>query len=244
MALPAATFTGQQIVTAVSRFAGLANDTNSRPAVLDMVNAALWEVSLQTPWTWNEVINTDITVTAGVADNPLPTGAGLVFDEVYDVRLVGSGSTGPERTLLPLDLRSYDRTRAGVQTGTSTPTHYYIYGPQNNAVLTLVPTPNNGNTLRIRYIARQNTLSDASGSALSVPDKYVPMIVYKAASLTLAWKAPERASYWEVLYQKALMRGLQMSREMPDETPGMVPRNQNGVYYDPLYPDDLHEYSR
>lgn len=240
MALPAATFTGQQIVTAVSRFTGLANDTLSRPAVLDYVNLALWDISLQTPWSWNELINTNITVTAGVADNPLPTGAGQVFDDVYDVRLVGS----PERTLLPLDLRTYDRTRAGVQTGQSVPTHYYIYGPQTNAVLTLVPTPNAGNTLAIRYIGRQATISDASGSSLNMADKYVPLVIYKGAELVSAWKAPERTAYWAARYEKALARALMIDRDMPDETPSMVPRNQNGVYYDPLYPDDLHEYSR
>src|ERR1041384_1038313 len=240
MSLPAATFTGQQIVTAVSRFTGLANDTLSRPAVLDYVNLALWDISLQTPWSWNELINTSITVTAGVADNPLPTGAGQVFDDIYDVRLTGS----PERTLLPLDLRTYDRTRAGVQTGQSTPTHYYIYGPQQNAVLTLVPTPNAGNTLAIRYIGRQATISDASGSSLNMGDKYVPLVIYKGAELVCQWKAPERAPYWGARYEKALADQLMIDRDMPDETPSMVPRNQNGVYYDPLYPDDLHEYSR
>ena len=240
MALPVATFTGQQIITAVSRFTGLANDSLSRPAVLDYVNLALWDISLQTPWKWNELIASNITVTAGVADNPLPTGAGAVFDDIYDVRLVGS----PERTLLPLDLRSYDRTRAGVQTGQSTPTHYYIFGPQNNAVLTLVPTPNAGNTLAIRYIGRQASISDASASTLNVQDKYVPMVIYRSAELVSAWKAPERVGYWHGLYKETLGRALQTSREMPDETPSMVPRNQNGVYYDPLYPDDLHEYSR
>lgn len=240
MALPAATFTGQQIITAVSRFTGLANDTNSRSAVLDYVNLGLWHISLETPWSWNEIIASSITVTAGVADNPLPTGAGLVFDDVYDVRLTGS----PERTLLPIDLRTYDRTRAGVQTGQSTPTHYYIYGPQQNAVLTLVPTPNAGNTLLIRYIGRQNTISDASASSLNIPDKYMPLVIYKGAELTSAWKSPERTGYWNGMYKQALGRALAIDREEPDENPSMVPRNQNGVYYDPLYPDDLHEYSR
>lgn len=242
MALPAATFNGQQIITAVSRFTGLANDTLSRPAVLDYTNLALWHISLETPWSWNEIIASSITVTAGVADNPLPTGAGSVFDDVYDVRL--TGGPGPERTLLPIDLRTYDRTRAGVQSGTSTPTHYYIYGPQNNAVLTLVPTPNAGNVLLIRYIARQTSISDATGSSLSVPDKFVPLVIYKAAELVSAWKAPERVGYWHGMYREAVGRALSIDRETPDENPSMVPRNQNGVYYDPLYPDDLHEYSR
>jgi len=177
MALPAATFTGQQIITAISRFTGLANDTQSRPAVLDYTNLALWNVSLETPWSWNHVIASNITVTAGVADNPLPTGAGLVFDDVYDVRLTGSAA----RTLLPIDLRTYDRARAGTQAGQSTPTHYYIYGAQPNAVLTLVPTPNASDVLSIRYITRQVTISDASASSLSVPDKYLPLVIYKAA---------------------------------------------------------------
>lgn len=224
MALPNATWDGQKIVTVVSRFAGVANDSQVRAAVLDYINLALWDLSLQTPWDWNALQATDQTVTAGVADYPLPTGAGQVYDDIYDVRLVGAN----ERTLFPADRRSWDRYAQGDQDAAGVPTHYGVWGAQRNGVLTLFPTPGSGDTLRIRYIARQAIIADSTGSSLAMADRYIPLVIFKGAENVAAWKTPDRVSYWNQKYQQALARAINADRVGPDEAPVFSPQVEHG----------------
>lgn len=225
MALPNATWDGQKIVTVVSRYTGLANDTVSRAAVLDYINLALWDLSLQSPWDWNVLQASDQTVTAGVSEYPLPTGAGAVYDDIYDVRLVGAN----ERTLFPTDLRSYDRYAQGDQDASSVPTHYLVFGAERSGFLKLVPTPGTADTLRLRYVARQSTISDSTGSSLAMPDKYIPLVIYKAAENVAGWKTPERLGYWKAKYDEALKRAISVDRDGgPDGSPTFVPQVEHG----------------
>jgi hypothetical protein len=151
-----------------------------------------------------------------------------------------------ERTLEPIDRRTYDRYRRRFQTTTSTPSHYLLYGAQlGDAVITLLPTPSAGDTLVIRFLQRQTTLSDATASTLAIPDKYIPMVVYKACQLTAAWKDPERVGYWEQAYLRVLGRAININSVPPDANVGFVPRiewaSQQG---DVINPTDLDFYPR
>lgn len=241
MALPVSTWSGQKIVTVVSRNTGLANDTNGRSACLDYINLGLMEISSHTPWDWLATQMTDITMTATVATYNLATGSGSEWDSVYDVRLVGAN----ERTLDALDRRTYDRYRRRYQTSTNVPTHYLIYGAQQNAVIELVPTPSVADTLRIRYILRAAHLSDSTGSSLAMVDRFVPMVIYKGMSLVSAWKDPERMSQWEAMYQRSLARNIDRDRVSPDENPAFSPQVEHAAQrIDYVNPDDLTWYPR
>ncbi len=238
MALANATWSGQKIVTVVARFAGLANDTNSRDAVLDMINLGLDEISLQTPWDWLATTATNITVVAGTQDYSLPTGD---FGEIYDARLVG----GNERTLDYISRRDLDKFVRGIQGNSATPTHYYIFGPQKNAQISLFPKPATGDTLSVRYYTVQGHISDASANALAIPDKYMPMVIFKGAENAAAWKRPDQVSYWNAKYQAALFRAIDVNRNKPDEVPSLLPGvEHSAVRIDYDNPDDLSFYPR
>lgn len=241
MALPNATWNGQQIVTIVSRNTGLANNSTARSAVTDYVNMALFEINGETAWDWLAVTNASITVSAGSSDYNLPTASGSVYDDIYDVRL----TSGNERTLDPLSRRTYDRYRRRYQSTQSPPTHYLIYGAQQNAVITLVPTPNAADALTLRYFIRQGTISDATGSSLAMADRYVPVVLYKACALTSMWKDPERAPFWEAQYRRALARALDRDRVLADETPQLTPQAEHAAQrIDYVNPTDLDFYPR
>lgn len=241
MALPASNYSGQQIVTMVSRYSGLANDTNSRSAVLDNVNLGLLEIANQTPWTWNEIIAASITVVAGTSTYNLPTGSGAIFEDVYDVRLTGAN----ERTLDALDRRTYDRFRRLVQSTTNIPTHYTIFSKQQGGQITLLPTPSAADTLSIKYTGRQATISDATGSSLAMSDHYLPIVIFKGAENVALWKNPEKASMWAVKYRIAVARGIEMDRNGPDSTPGLIPQvDWVSSKVDQINPNDLDFYPR
>ena len=225
MALTPATWDGQKIVTVVSRFSGLSNDTNSRSAVLDHVNLALWEISLHSSWDWNLTTHTDVTLTASTSTYSLPTADGSEFDEIYDVRLVGAA----ERTLEFIDRRLYDNVIRGEQDTESTPSHYTLFGTQKGGEIQLLPTPSAADTLRIRYYSQQFTTVDASATAtpdapasLALADKFIPLVVYKAAELTSVWKRPEVAPFWKSKYDQLLARAINIDRVKPDEKLGLV----------------------
>lgn len=241
MALPNATWSGYQIVTAISRLTGLANDTVSRAAVLDYTNLALWEISLESRWDWNALTASDQTVVAGTSTYNLPTGAGAVFDEIYDVRLVG----GAERTLFPADLRELDRLMQGEQDAAGTPTHYVIFGGQQGGTIRLFPSPASGDTLRLRYYSRQASITDATASSLAMADKYMPLVIFKAAENVAAWKTPERVGYWREKYRTALARAQEVDRVSPDEVPTLVPQADHGrLRIDQANLNDLDVYPR
>ena len=241
MALPDATWTGQKIVTIVARFAGLANDASSREAVLDMINLGLDEIALQTSWDWNATTASDITVVSGTAEYNLPTGAGEVFDEIYDARLVGQN----ERTLNYITRRDLDKFVRGIQGNTGSSTHYYIYGPQKNAVVGLFPTPSFGDTLRLRYFVQQGFISDATASALAIPDKYMPLVIFKGAENTAAWKRPDQVGYWNGKFTAALSRAFHINRDKPDEVPNFSPGIEHSApRRDAVNPNDLEYYPR
>lgn len=225
MAMPNALWSGKDIITAVSRLTGLANDTTSRAAVLDYTNLALWEITNESAWDWLVTTASDITVVAGTNTYNLPTAAGVVFDRMYDVRLVGAA----ERTLFPADLREWDRFSQGEQDGQSTPTHYTMFSTQIGAQVRLLPTPGAGDTLRLRYYARQIAILDVSGTGgpIAIPDNYIPMIVFKAAANVAGWKTPDRVGFWEAKYNKALSRAQDVDRVGPDDTPTLIPRIQH-----------------
>lgn len=225
MALPNATWDGQKIVTVVSRLTGLANSSTDRAACLDYVNLALWEISLESRWDWNVLTASDITV-AGTGESTynLPTGAGEVFDDIYDVRLVGA----MERTLFPADLREWDRFQQGEQDGASGATHYVLFGSQRSGTIRLVPPHGSANILRIRYYARQSTISDSTASSLSMADKYMPLVIFKAAENVAGWKTPERVGYWNGKYQKCLSRAQEVDRVKDDQVPTLVPNIDHG----------------
>jgi hypothetical protein len=239
MALPNATWTGKEIVTVVSRFAGLSNDSNSRSAVLDHVNLGLWEISLHTPWDWNATTASNITVSGTVATYNLPTASGSEFDEMYDVRLIGT----LKRTLEYIDRRKYDNLVRGDQSAVGSPLAYTVYGGQKGGVVTLFPTPAAADTLSLRYVVRQATISDASGSSLAIGDKFIPLVIYKAAELTAAWKKPELVQYWQTKYDAVLARAIDVDRNKTDSKEGFV----SGVEHtadriDPLNPTDTAYY--
>lgn len=241
MALPAATWDGQKIVTVVSRNTGVGNNTTARSQVLDYVNLALWHISLQTPWDWLATTATDITIGSATATYNLPTASGAVFDDVYDVRLVGTN----ERTLDPLDRRGYDNIMRGEQDTANVPNSYFIYGAQQGGVITLVPTPSEADTLRIRYLIRQPTISDATSSSLAIADRYMPLVVFKSCEFVSAWRDPERTPYWERQYQITLARAINRDAVGPNDSPTLLPRveHQPGkVDYE--NPDDLSFYPR
>lgn len=220
MALPNATWSGYQIVTAVSRLTGCAGDSQTRAAILDYINLALWEISLESHWDWNALTASDITVNTGTNEYNLPTGAGSVVDSIYDVRLVGAA----ERTLYPTDLREWDRLNQGEQDAVATPTHYTVYGGQRGGMIRLLPTPGAGDVLRIRYYAAQSAISDATASSLAMADKYVPLVIFKSAANVAGWKTPERVGFWEAKYTKALARAQDVDRVGPDDNPTLVPQ--------------------
>jgi len=243
MALPNAAWTGQKIVDVVARNFGLNLDTDSRVGVLDLINQGLWEVSLETPWEWNERTQDDITVEAATAEYNLATGDGTddIFDEIYDVRLTGDN----ERTLEPLNRRTYDRFRRRYQSTANIPTHYFIYNKQNNAKITLVPTPSAADVLTIRYIRNQEIIADATASSLAVPNKYIPLLIYKANELVAGWQDPEQVAKWRSKYRYVLMRALDKNRNKPDQMAGFVPRIEHeGEKTDYINPDDLTWYPR
>lgn len=241
MALANSTWTGQKIVTVVSRNTGLSNDNTSRAACLDYINLGLMEISSHTPWDWLSTQLADITMTAGVDVYTLPTASGSEWDSVYDVRLVGTN----ERTLDAIDRRTYDRYRRRYQTSQNVPTHYLIYGAQINAAITLVPVPSVADTLRIRYLLRQAHLSDATGSGLAMADRFVPMVVYKGMSLVSAWKDPERMTQWEAMYQRCLARNIDRDRVAPDDMPAFSPQVEHAAQrLDYVSPTDLDFYPR
>jgi len=245
MGVPVATWTGQQIVTVVSRYSGLAGDTVSRGAVLDHINLGLWEISNETPWRWNEAITQNIAVVSGVADYSLTATANgfsssVVFDEVYDVRLETN-----QRTLDPIDRRVYDRYRRRFQQSSNLPTHYTIYGPTNQGVITLLPTPNAADLMTIRFLTRQTTIADSTASSLAVADKFMPMIILKGCQLVAAWKNPDRVDYWTRLYRAALARSLDQDKNKPDDMPAFIPRVEWEAYrIDYTNPNDLDFYPR
>ena len=232
MALTNATWDGQKIVTVVSRFTGLSNDTNSRSAVLDHVNLAMWEMSLHSTWDWNLTTASDITLTGSTSTYNLPTASGLEFDEIYDVRLQGSA----ERTLNYVDRRLYDNLVRGDQDADGVPSLYTVFGAQKGGVIQLFPTPSGSETLRIRYYAQQFSTVDASATAASdapasvaLSNKYVPLVIYKAAELTAAWKRPELAIFWKTKYDELLRRAVTVDRDKPDEKIGMVAQIEHGA---------------
>jgi len=225
MALPNATWSGYQIVTAVSRLTGCAGDSQSRAAILDYINLALWEISLESHWDWNALTAADITVATGTSEYNMPTAAGSAMDSVYDVRLVGSA----ERTLYPTDLREWDRLHQGEQDAVATPTHYTVFGGQQGGKIRLLPTPGAGDLLRIRYFCSQAAISDATASSLAMADKYVPLVVFKSAANVAGWKTPDRVAYWEAKYAKALARAQDVDRVGPDDTPTLIPQVQHSA---------------
>jgi len=222
MAMANATWSGKDVITAVSRLMGLSNDTVSRAAVLDYTNLALWEISNESAWDWLATSASNQTVVAGTSTYNLPTGTGLVFDRMYDVRLVAAA----ERTLFPVDLREWDRFHQGEQGAQSTPTHYTMFSTQLGAQITLLPTPGAGDTLQMRYYVRQAAILDVSGTGgpVAIPDNYIPMVIFKAAANVAGWKTPERVGFWEAKYQKALSRSQDVDRVGPDDTPTLIPR--------------------
>ena len=241
MALPNATWSGQKIVTVVSRNTGLANNSTARAAVLDSINLGLWHISGQTPWDWLAVLNAAITVVSGTADYNLPTGAGAEFDDVYDVRL----TSGNERTLDSLDRRTYDRYRRRFQATSSPPTHYIIFGAQQAGTITLVPTPNAADSLSIRYLIRQPIISDATSSSLAIADRYMPLVVFKGCEFVSQWKEPERSPYWAQQYHVYLMRCVDRDRVLADQTPQLVPQAEHAAQrIDYVSPTDLDFYPR
>jgi hypothetical protein len=236
MALANATWDGQKIVTVVSRFTGLANDTNSRAAVLDYINLGLWEISLHTPWDWLATVQSDITVSASVATYSLATAD---FGDVYNARLTGN----LERTLTYVDQRTYDKIISGNQDAAGTPTHYTVYGAQKNALIKLLPTPSAADTLQVRYTTQQSTISDATASSLAIADKFMPMVIYKAAELGSAWKNPELVTYWKAKYDEVLARSINVDRVKADENPQIIAAIEHGQErIDPINPTDTAFY--
>lgn len=242
MALANATWSGNQIVTVVARSLGIANDTNSRSAVTDYINLGLWDISLQTPWDWNTLqAAADQTVTAGVSDYNLPTATGAVYDSIYDCRLVGANA----RTLDPIDMRTYDKAQRRIQTYTNIPTHYVVFSAQQSATIRLVPTPSAADTLRIRYIQRQPTIADSTGSSLAIADKFIPLVIFKGCENVATWKNPERVGYFQQKYNQALARAMEMDKVGADTLPGFSPRIEHEIgKIDYLNPDDLTFYPR
>ncbi len=231
MALTNATWDGQRIVTVVSRYSGLSNDTNSRSAVLDNVNLAMWEMSLHSTWDWNLTTASNIAVSATVSDYNLPTASGSEYDEIYDVRLVGDN----ERTLDFLNRSEYDKLVRGNQDTETIPTHYVLFGTQKGAVIQLVPTPSVTDVLRVRYYVQQFSTVDASATAasdapasLAISNKYMPLIIYKAAELTAVWKRPELAPFWKLKYDEILARAINVDRVKQDENLGFIAQIEHG----------------
>src|SRR6185369_1883112 len=162
-------------------------------------------------------------VNTGASDYNLPTASGSAIDAIYDVRLVGAA----ERTLFPTDLREWDRFNQGEQDAVATPTHYTVFGGQQNGTIRLLPTPGAGDVLRVRYYCRQAAISDATASSLAMADKFVPLVVFKSAANVAGWKTPERVSFWEAKYAKALARAQDVDRVGPDDTPTFIPQVQH-----------------
>ena len=225
MALPNAVWDGQKIVTVVSRLTGLANDSTSRAACLDYINLGLWEISLESRWDWNVLTAANITV-AGTGEDTynLPTGTGEVYDDIYDVRLVGPA----ERTLFPADLREWDRFQQGEQGAAASATHYVLFGTQRGGTIRLVPAHGSADTLRLRYYARQATISDSTASSLAMADKYMPLVIFKAAENIAGWKTPERVAYWNAKFNKCLSRAQEVDRVKDDQIPTLVPHLDHG----------------
>lgn len=241
MALPNAYLNGKELIDYVSVFAGLQNDTPSRAWVLKMFNLALQHVALHTPWSWLELTGSNITVTSGTATYNLPTGTGAVFDEVYDVRLVGNN----ERTLDPISRRTLDRAARGDQDAGGVPSHYHLYAAFNSGHITLYPTPNVGDTLRLRYYRRESQISDATGSELALPDKYLLLPIFKATEFLCAWKRPDMVGYWKTNYDEAIRRAKSVNQAHPDEVPAFSPGIEHSAdRVDPIDPDDLSFYPR
>lgn len=232
-------------MTVVSRYSGLAGDTTSRGAVLDHINLGLWEISNQTPWRWNEAVVQNIAVVSGVSDYSLTATANgfsssLVFDEVYDARLESN-----QRTLDPIDRRVYDRYRRRFQNTGNVPTHYTIYGPMTQGVITLIPTPSAADLLTLRFLTRQSTIADSTASSLAVPDKHIPMVIFKGCQLVAAWKNPDRVDYWEKMFRVALARAHDQDKNKPDDVPAFIPRVEWEAYrIDYMNPNDLDFYPR
>jgi hypothetical protein len=241
MSLPSCSYNGQQITTIVARFSGLANDSNSRSSVLDCINIGLFEIANSSPWSWNELTNSSISIVAGTSDYNLPTGAGQVFEDIYDVRMTG----GNARTLDALDQRTYDRFRRLVQNTQNIPTHYTIFSKQQGGTISLLPTPNISDTLSIKYTSRQAIISDATASSLAMSDHYLPIVIFKGCENVALWKNPEKAMFWAGKYKIAVARGIETDRNGPDSTPGLIPQvDWVSSKVDAVNPTDLDFYPR
>lgn len=236
-ALTCQPWAGNKLVTIVGRFVGLSNDSQIRAGVLDMLNIAAQEFDLAHDWSFREETAADISVTASDATYTLPSN----FKRIYNVRLVGSN----ERTLHPIDQRSYDRYRQGDQDSTSIPTHYHLYQAFDAATITLVPTPSASDTLRIRYYRTMPTITDDATDSLCIPYRAVVPIIYKAAALVAGWKSPEISNLWEQKYAAALARCIADDMAHGDDTEGFIPQvawAQGGVDF--TNPNDLDWYQR
>ncbi len=230
------TYSSNKLVDMVARWAGLGSDPTLRAGVLDMINIGMQEFDLAHDWAFRQQTAATITVVSGTATYTLPSD----FKKIYDVRLTGNG----EKTLFALDARTYDRVRSS-QAGQGTPSHYHLFAAQNTANITLVKTPDIGNSLVIKYYRNFPLLTDNPTDNLCIPQRYIVPIIYKAAELTLAWKEPERAAKWERSYEKALYRAIADDVTNEDELEGFMPRVEYaGDKTDFLAPTDLDFYPR
>lgn len=185
---------------------------------LDQMNQAQRELSHET----RAILGTtDIAVVLGTREYALPADF-LTFSSEAPYFVDGSSQ---QHELVVTDLGMMARRFPRWQDSSANvglPTHLVV----RNGTLTLYPTPNQGVTLTLPYVAEPTALAemdDEPFNGISHLNRFAPALAYKAAFVTSIGRAPQVASMFQDLYerQERLMR--HFVRSNPQNKPGVRP---------------------